>query len=197
MSLQGTPRLTSPRELFRVQPRPYRHAIAFDVFPVAARDAMASAISSLVWNTSTMETYRYETSTIVRANSRPYSRLFGPIVEQLTSSEYVEELALLFGTQLSSCVDVTFHRMTTGHYTARHSDSNEFGEKLRLIYYFSDPADYEGGELIMYSGESGAPFQRQRMKGNSLFAFEMGYASFHEVKPVLSGCRISVVFTYG
>ena len=74
-----------------------------------------------------------------------------------------------------------------GNYFVKHADSNgNLHRTLSLVYYAND--NYEGGELI---------FDRWKVsikpKRNQLVLFPSNFMYTHEVKPVISGTRYSVV----
>ena len=85
------------------------------------------------------------------------------------------------------------YKYETGHFIARHTDvdvweNSRFGQ---LCIQISEAEDYEGGDLLFYD-ELNNPIQVGKEQGNAiLFTHEVP----HEVKEVISGTRLSLIYT--
>lgn len=111
--------------------------------------------------------------------------------------QFINELNKLFGIKLTCCVSICFHKLIKGCFNSIHNDSNNFGEKIRIIVYLSDPSDYEGGELNLYQNSNQIiPVSSNKFNANTAFLFSMNDISLHSVSEITKGERLCVVITY-
>lgn len=126
-------------------------------------------------------------------------RFFFPETENSWIFERLETTILnvnntLFNFELTGLhegIQFTKYTAPTGHYDA-HIDRNNIGfpvRKLSMTLQLSDPKDYEGGELELYTNlqypELAPPEQGTAFFFNSLI--------LHKVNPVTRGTRYSLV----
>ena len=69
-----------------------------------------------------------------------------------------------------------------------HGEAVAVHRKLSFVLQLSDPADYDGGELVLHIGPEPTPLPKDR--GRLLF---FPSYTLHEVKPVTRGTRHSLV----
>ena len=113
------------------------------------------------------------------------------------SESFIGKLEELFSFNLNKCVSISFHKLTRGCFNAIHNDSNQNGERLRIVCYLSSPSDYEGGELNLFNlSNHDLPLVSYKLDLNSAFIFAMTKNSIHSVSNIISGERICLVLTY-
>lgn len=84
-------------------------------------------------------------------------------------------------------------------YFKKHKDSYDdvtiVTRKLSCIVMLSDPSDYVGGGLVFYGNAQGQTRFRLQTKKGALIMFPSDM--YHEVTPVTSGTRLSLVMWVG
>jgi SM-20-related protein len=108
-------------------------------------------------------------------------------------------LAQHFGRELDACEDPQFLRYVPGDYFVAHQDGNtpllhdetRF-RKVSVVIFVSDPAEFEGGELLLHPrlGERGEPRAIEPVAGK-LVSYPA--ETTHEVTPLTAGERLTVV----
>ena len=115
------------------------------------------------------------------------------IYNKLTSLiNEVNNIHFNFDLDIISVLQFTeYYSSNNGMYRA-HIDANgtknPINRKLSVVIQLSDPEEYEGGDLLLYYGKD--PVCIKKKKGSMVF-----FPSFvlHEVTPVTSGCRRTLV----
>lgn len=117
-------------------------------------------------------------------------RRLSALVNQLNDAHFHAEITYLQRLQLAE-----YAKDYAGFY-GPHIDCN-YGlahehrrRKLSLTVQLSDERDYEGGELLLYNDSLKNPTLASKKQG-SLFLFRSYF--LHEVRPVTSGIRYSLV----
>ena len=77
------------------------------------------------------------------------------------------------------------------HLNIHCDDNTNTFRKLALVVFMSDPQDYTGGEFLLFDDEQGKGRVRVSQQKGSIIAFPSNV--FHQVLPVLSGTRYSLV----
>jgi predicted 2-oxoglutarate/Fe(II)-dependent dioxygenase YbiX len=152
----------------------------------------------LEWENYDMGSYKYQVSCVYRYEQELIEKIMEQqVLMRFLSVDFVDKLGGIFNVLLSKCYDLTFHRMTSGDFSFRHTDQNSYGEKVRLVLYFSSPEDYEGGELNLYTdNDDNAIYCSYKLPANSVFGFMMTNESYHQVNSVENGVRLCLVITY-
>jgi hypothetical protein len=114
----------------------------------------------------------------------------------LFENTYINKLKKLFLLNIESCISISFHKLIKGCYNVIHNDFNDFGEKIRIICYLSNPTEYVGGELNLFGDSEIAPLTTYKLNANSAIMFAMNEVSVHSVNEVTDGERICIVITY-
>jgi len=113
------------------------------------------------------------------------------------SSNFIAQLSNLFNIKLNQCSSMLFHKIETNGYNAIHTDTNDFGELVRLVLYLSNPEDYEGGELVLHCNDlNNSVFRAHKFNANTVFGFDMQSNAHHSVNKVTKGTRFCLVITY-
>ena len=95
--------------------------------------------------------------------------------------------------------DVQFSIYKKNQFYGTHIDSSPYynniaeTRKLSLSLQLSDPKDYEGGELILYGPDNQKKWTMLKSKG-TVIVFSSNI--LHEVTPIISGTRYSLVKWY-
>lgn len=110
-----------------------------------------------------------------------------------------DDVAALFGVELSDDFQVLAHRMTAGQRIGIHNDNPGLGyEAFRIVTQLTVGFGAEhGGALLLHRGpDADDVFERIPPSRNMSFGFEMGERSFHSVEPVGSDVRDAVIFNF-
>lgn len=178
-----------------LQKLPYPHCINTDFLSEEDFYILYKNIKYLEWEYYKKHSYEYYVSSLDFES--PFYLKTKHVINYFISSKFIKFLSDIYGIAISKCKDATFHKMVKGHYTKRHTDSNQEGEKIRLIYYFSKPSEYEGGDFVLFSGNSDKEiFCSYKFNPNTLFGFVISNYSFHEVTEIIHGERICLILTY-
>lgn len=174
---------------------PYKHFVKSPFLTNSEFVQMSASLDLLEWELYDKQAYIYWVCSL--DFECPYYLMNKNILDYLISPEFLNYLSELFELLISKCVDATFHKMGKGHYSERHTDKNDNGEKIRIIIYFSEPSNYKGGELLIYENCGNFPvFQEHKFFSNSAFGFLMTEFSYHEVQKIADGERICLILTY-
>lgn len=174
---------------------PYNHFVQPNFLLEDEFTLLYDNLNLLVWELYQKGSYQYWVSSLDYECS--YYKQSQIVINKMLEEKFVNHLSGLFNIKLSKCKDATFHKMEVGHFSKRHTDANNAGEKIRLILYFSQPSDYKGGELVLYSDNTDdSRWKEYKFQPNTVFGFEMSEKSFHEAKKIESGVRLCLVLTY-
>lgn len=174
---------------------PYKHFISYSFFEKVDFEVLHHNLNLLEWELYCKQSYEYWISSL--DYDCEYYRVTKPIIDKVVNCDFINKLSKLFSTNLTKCKDASFHKMEAGHYSKRHTDDNDTGEKVRVVIYFSDSSEYSGGELVISSENSdNAKINEYKFNQNSAFGFLMSDKSFHEAKLITKGIRICLVLTY-
>jgi PKHD-type hydroxylase len=105
--------------------------------------------------------------------------------------QYVNSNYFRFDLSYIEPLQLTEYNENYSGFYSKHVDSGydkNMNRKLSFVLFLSDPADYEGGELLLYN--SATPLKPDAIKGNIVF-----FPSYvlHEVTPVTKGVRNTLV----
>lgn len=174
---------------------PYKHFISFSFFEKEDFETLHNNLNLLEWELYRKQSYEYWISSL--DFNCDYYKATKQIINKVIDFDFIKKVSMLFSTNLTKCKDASFHKMEAGHYSKRHTDDNDTGEKVRIVIYFSDSSEYSGGELVIYSENSDyAKINEFKFTQNSAFGFLMSDKSFHEAKLITKGIRFCLVLTY-
>lgn len=107
------------------------------------------------------------------------------------AAELAPALSRLLGRPVNR-VDMRAYAYREGHYLLPHTDHREGLERVyAYAYYLPTPQPPAGGELELFT----TAFTSAKLiepRPNRLVVFEVGDASLHQVREVLSGLRLSL-----
>lgn len=92
------------------------------------------------------------------------------------------------------CVFFKYSRVGD-HFTLHNDDDTTGRRKLSIIVLLSDPTDYEGARLVFYGNNKKERRFRVDMRKGSIIMFPSDV--YHEVEPLVSGVRMSLVMWVG
>ncbi len=170
---------------------PFPHVVIDDV--VADTDALLAVLEEEAVERYEGEIFRFEASAPepstaeFRALRDDFARTLAPVLSRVT------------GKQVTT-VDMRAYAYRPGHYLLPHTDHQEGLERrLAYAYYLPSPEPPGGGELELFACrvEAGELVETRSAtiiepRGNRLVVFDVGDASLHQVREVLSGLRISL-----
>jgi predicted 2-oxoglutarate/Fe(II)-dependent dioxygenase YbiX len=173
---------------------PYTHIRVLEFLTYSEHQAVWDSVKKLKWELYDRGSYKYKVSSI------DYESEFyvqnQAVVEKFVSNDFITTLSYSLDIQLKKCVDFCFHKMNIGDFSQKHTDKNEFGQLARIIYYVSDPYDYEGGDLRLFDLDGQTIYEEFKMPANSLFGFRLTDDFFHEVNIIYEGVRFCICITY-
>ena len=113
-------------------------------------------------------------------------------------SAAMQELRARFAAELCPVVgrgvvraDMRAYAYRAGDHLLPHTDHREgLGRVVAYAYYLPSPEPPVGGELELFAGVASAVVIEPR--ANRLVLFEVGDASLHQVREVMSGLRLSI-----
>lgn len=116
----------------------------------------------------------------------------------LVSASVVDNLAKSveewFGERLDpSHVALTAHRMTKGEFVAVHNDMPSNGTETHRVIIHVAAGDVVGGDLVLGRPGGGVMIPP---KAGALVSFPLSGHSFHRVEPVVSGTRVTLVYSF-
>lgn len=174
---------------------PYKHFISSSFFDEVDFGVLHNNLNLLEWELYRKQSYEYWISSL--DYNCDYYKVTKQIIDKVIDLDFIKNLSALFNSNLNKCKDASFHKMEAGHYSKRHTDENDTGEKVRIVIYFSEISEYTGGELVIYSENTdNAKINEYKFTPNSAFGFLMSDKSFHEAKLITKGTRICLVLTY-
>src|SRR5262249_43311086 len=92
-----------------------------------------------------------------------------------------------------SHAQVVAHRMTPGDFIGRHNDMPVGRTETHRVILCIESESLEGGELVL--GDGGATKSITASFGLVL-AFPLSARSFHEVRPIVHGTRVTLIFSF-
>ncbi len=173
---------------------PHKHIKEFDFLPLREFKKLSDGIPSLEWELYDKGSYNYKVSGIDYETA--YYKMNKRIIEKFISRSFLDNLSDLFDLKINKCNNFTFHKMEAGDFSLKHTDKNNFGEIIRVIYYLSEPDSYLGGELVLYSAAGHKVYESLKMPTNSFLAFKLTDKFYHKVNKIKSGVRYCIVVTY-
>lgn len=178
--------------------QPYKHYLKENFFEPTALQFVNEFLSNCNW--SFFEDENFPQFISERKQVEDFFVLNSNTKEQfsfLLDSSFIQQLENLFPTALKECVSISFHKMTAGCFNVVHNDHNSNGEQLRIVCYLTDPTNYEGGELQLFSlSNQSSSVTSYKLNTNTAFIFSMTENALHSVSEVLSGERVCLVITY-
>lgn len=122
-----------------------------------------------------------------------------------------EEVGAHFGVSLTSCEDPQFLRYRVGDFFVAHQDGNtglllsnrEQSRKISLVIFLNSQSEisevgpYVGGSLVFSEWRPGRRRGKFELAGETGMLAAFPSETTHEVTPVMSGERYSIVSWYG
>jgi len=174
--------------------RPYPHIKCLKFLTLSEYNAMMISVSNLAWELYDKGSYKYKVSSIDYETECYIQNQ--AIIEKFISKDFISILSEALTIKLEKCVDFTFHKMDVGDFSQKHTDKNEFGQLARIVYYLSQPDDYEGGCLKLFDLDGKTVYEELKMPLNSWLGFRLTDDFFHEVQMISKGIRYCICITY-
>ncbi len=172
---------------------PFPHLVLDDFVPAEALDPLLEVLDEEPLEPYAADIYTFEAS-------RPEPRTPGVATIRDSFAEAVApRLSRITGRSVRRA-DMRVYAYEAGHYLLPHSDHQDgVGRALAYALYLPSPNAPTGGELELFRCELAAgelvraeSAALVEPRPNRLVVFEVGDASLHQVREVLSGVRISL-----
>jgi Rps23 Pro-64 3,4-dihydroxylase Tpa1-like proline 4-hydroxylase len=173
--------------------QPFSHLIFDDFVPTLSLGPMLEMLDEEPLEPYAADIYAFEAS-------RPEPRTEGlSSLRDAFAAAVAPALSRVTGRVVRRA-DMRVYAYEAGHYLLPHSDHQEgVGRALAYALYLPSPSPPTGGELELFrceldAGElvSAESAELVEPRPNRLVVFEVGHASLHQVREVLSGVRISL-----
>jgi len=178
----------------KVYEQPYRHIKCYDFLPPGEYGRLVDGLPLLDWELYCKSSYNYHVSSIDYETQ--YYKVNQEIVAKFISADFIRLLSGTLEIDLDKCKNFTFHRMDVGDFSFRHTDKNQYGELARVVYFLTEPGEYQGGDLKLFDLSGKEIHEVLRMPANSFFSFRLTDKFYHEVETVTDGSRYCISITY-
>lgn len=172
---------------------PFRHLVLDDFVDPIELDALLATVDDEPIEEHEADIFRFEAS-----RPEPRTEALRALRDGFAKT-YAAPLSRISGRDVQRC-DMRAYAYRAGHYLLPHSDhQGGVGRVLAYAFYLPTPEPPIGGELELFSwsvenDDLGAPISARIIepRANRIVVFEVGEASLHQVREVLSGLRISL-----
>ena len=178
----------------KVYLKPYRHIRCSNFLSPNEYDRLVEHLPRLKWELYDKGNYCYKVSSLDYETE--YYRLNKEIIEKFISTDFIARLSDILEIKFEKCKDFTFHKMEIGDFSFKHTDKNKYGEIGRIVYYLTEPENYEGGNLKLYGFNGKEVSELLKMRANSFFSFRLTDKFYHEVETITKGVRYCISITY-
>lgn len=178
----------------KIYQQPYRHVRCFNFLSPDEYSRLLDHLYCLEWENYDKGHYCYKVSSLDYETE--YYRANKDIIEKFISPAFIAYLSDLLEIKFDTCKDFTFHKMEIGDFSFKHTDRNQYGEIARVVYYLTEPVNYEGGDLKLYGSNGKEIFEILKMPENSFLAFRLTDKFYHEVETITKGIRYCISITY-